>query len=147
MGRGGFAPRRLGAGGEDAEALLSLEVEEKRQKVRKLRVANDREDTLLIPGDPMRAHVFAALRSSTESWQNWPDAFAPGLQALLGLNPISLPVLRPVEGQHFAYLWSAMRHFPTFNHFSWSGSSSPDSGPLAGRRVPLSKNPINSWLR
>jgi hypothetical protein len=33
------------------------EVEEKRQKVRKLRVANDREDTLLIPGDPMRAHV------------------------------------------------------------------------------------------
>jgi hypothetical protein len=42
--------------------------------------------------------VFAALRSSTESWQNWPDAFAPGLQALLGLNPILLLDLERQQG-------------------------------------------------
>jgi hypothetical protein len=52
--------------GEDAEALMSLAVEEMRQKVRKLRVANDCEETLLIPGDPMRPHLFAAFWSLTK---------------------------------------------------------------------------------
>ncbi|WP_157063957.1 hypothetical protein [Methylobacterium tarhaniae] len=56
--------------GKDAEALLSLAVEEKREKVCKLWIANDREEKLLNPRDPMRTQVFAVFRSLTESWQN-----------------------------------------------------------------------------
>ena len=56
--------------GKDAEALLLLAVEEKREKVCKLWIANDREEKLLNPGDPMRTQVFAMFRSRTESWQN-----------------------------------------------------------------------------
>ena len=56
--------------GKDAEALLSLAVEEKREKVCKLWITNDREEKLLNPGEPMRTQVFVVFRSLTESWQN-----------------------------------------------------------------------------
>ncbi|ARO53982.1 hypothetical protein B2G69_07335 [Methylorubrum zatmanii] len=98
-------PSDLGPAGEDAEALMSLAVEEKREKVRKLRLANDREERLLIPADPTRAHVFAAFRSLTESWQNWPDAFAPGFAARFDIdNHAALQALRDGVREHLEKL-------------------------------------------
>lgn len=79
-------PSEGAAIGEDAEALLALALEEKREKVRKLRIANDEKEKLLIPGKPAEAHAFAFVRAISENWQLWPDDFGPELAAKYGLE-------------------------------------------------------------
>ncbi len=71
---------------EDAEALLELAVEEKREKVRKLRIANDKEEKKLIDAARAESHAFAFVRAISEAWQMWPDGFAPDLAAKHGIE-------------------------------------------------------------
>ena len=71
---------------EEAEELLRLAVEEKREKVRKLRLANDEKEKGLIPKGPAENHVFAFIRAISEAWELWPDTAGPDLAARYDLE-------------------------------------------------------------
>ena len=72
--------------GPDVARMLQLAVEEKHEKVRKLRLANDEKEKSLVSAAAQEALLYAIVRASTEDWQVWPDVFGPELAAKWGID-------------------------------------------------------------
>ena len=61
----------------DSPEMVELNAEEKAEKIRKLRIANDRAEGHLIVRLPVIAHVVASHKARTEAWERWPDKVGP----------------------------------------------------------------------
>jgi hypothetical protein len=72
------------ASAELAESLLTLAVEEKREKVRKLRLANDEKEGTLVAKAQTWAHFYAVVAGISEAFQVWPDKVGPELAGKYG---------------------------------------------------------------
>jgi len=80
-----------GDGGEgDDPKMLDLAVEERFEKVRRLRLANDEKERSLVSLRHAELHVFALLRAVSEDWQVWPDVVGPDLAAKHGIDQRAL---------------------------------------------------------
>lgn len=61
----------------DSPEMVELNAEEKAEKIRKLRIANDRSEGQLVMRAPVIAHVVASHKARTEAWERWPDKVGP----------------------------------------------------------------------
>lgn len=78
-----------GDGGEtDSPEMVELNAEEKAEKIRKLRLANDKEERRLIDREAALAHVFAVFKGSTEAWERWPDRIGNELADKWGVSDV-----------------------------------------------------------
>lgn len=88
--RGKRDPERPGdvdeIAGPDVARMLHLALEEKAEKVRKLRLANDEKERSLVSAKAQEALLFGIVRAITEDWQIWPDVFGPELAAKYGID-------------------------------------------------------------
>lgn len=66
-------------GDDDSPEMVELNAEEKAEKIRKLRIANDKAEGHLIVRAPVIAHVVASHKARTEAWERFPDKFGPQL--------------------------------------------------------------------
>lgn len=81
-----------GAGGDGVESdspeMVELNAEEKAEKIRKLRLANDKEERSLIDRAAALANVFAVFKGSTEAWERWPDRIGNELADKWGIEDV-----------------------------------------------------------
>ena len=66
--------------------MLDLALQERAEKVRRLRLANDEKERSLVNLRSAELHVFAFVRAMSEDWQVWPDVFGPDLAAKHGID-------------------------------------------------------------
>ena len=64
-------------GDGDSPEMMELNAEEKEEKIRRLRIANDKAEGQLILREPVLAHVMASHKARTEAWERWPDKVGP----------------------------------------------------------------------
>lgn len=79
-------------GGEfsDNPTMLALALKEKAQKVRKLTLANDKEERLLVARAPTWNHFTAVVRGMTEAYGTWPEELGPALAGHFGLDSFAV---------------------------------------------------------
>ncbi|WP_052340947.1 hypothetical protein [Salinarimonas rosea] len=60
-----------------AQTQVDLAAEERREKIRRIRLANDEKEGKLVDKAGAYAHFFAAMKAVGDAWQDWPGRVGP----------------------------------------------------------------------
>lgn len=79
------------SGGDDDETpaeMLELSIEEKAEKVRKLRIENDLKEGKQVPKAETHAHFFEVKKLEADGWSRWATKYAPDVAAEFGIEDL-----------------------------------------------------------